>query len=130
MVDPAYSGLDSATAIAVALQVATTEAPKDRPYVWDISDALFALVNRGFRFKDLGLRKIPGGYYSEDVEDFVGRLLSMGYATQRSPIRLTRPGMDFCERIIQAEQDQKEVARLREELEKLEKLRQQSLLGG
>lgn len=117
--DSAYSGLDSTTAIAMALQVATAEAPEDRPYVWDISETLFTLTGRGFRFKDLGFRKIPAGYYSEDVEGFVGRLLSVGYATERSPIRLTESGRAFCERIIAAEQDREEVARLRRALEEL-----------
>jgi len=51
------------------------------------------------RLKNLGLRAIPGGYYSEDVEMFLGQLLSMGYATQRSPIKLTPEGELFCREI-------------------------------
>lgn len=119
-VSTGYSGLDSTTAIALALQLATTEVPKDRPYVWDISDTLFTLMNSGFKFRDLGFRKIPGGYYSEDVEGFVGRMLSMGYATERSPIRLTESGRAFCQKIVAAEGDREEVARLREALGKLQ----------
>jgi len=114
-----YSSLDSTTAIAMALQEATAEASEDRPYVWDISDTLFALDQVGLRFKDLGFRKIPGGYYSEDVEGFVGRLLSVGYATERSPIRLTESGRAFCERIVAAETDKEEVARVRKAVQEI-----------
>lgn len=114
-----YSGLDSTTAIALVLRRTAADDSKNRPFVRDVSDIFFELKQRGFRFKDLGLRKIPGGYYSEDVETFVGQLLSMGYATKRSPIKLTEEGERFCKEIEEAEKNQDEVIRLREELEKV-----------
>jgi hypothetical protein len=116
---PVYSGLDSTTAIALVLRRTAADDSNNRPFVRDVSDIFFELKQRGFRFKDLGLRKIPGGYYSEDVETFVGQLLSMGYAEKRSPIKLTKEGEKFCNEIEGAERNQDEVIRLREELEKV-----------
>jgi len=104
-----YSSLDSAVAIALLLKRSARVRSRDWPYVRDISRLLFDLRQRGFRFRDLGLRRIPDGYYSEDVETFVGQLLSMGYATQRSPIRLEPKGEQLCDQIVKAEtQDNKE----------------------
>src|SRR3989442_6869063 len=114
-----YSNLDSAAAIALVLKKSMQRQAKEWPYIKDISKLLFELREKGFRFRDLGLRKIPGGYYSEDVETFVGQLLSMGYAIKRSPIKLTEEGEKFCREIEEAEKNQDEVIRLREELEKV-----------
>ena len=112
---PAYSSLDSAAVIALVVRKSAQIRSERWPFVKDISRLLFDLRERGFRFRNLGLRRIPGGYYSEDVETFVGQLLSMGYATQRSPIRLEEKGEKLCEEIIAAEGEVK-----REELTKLE----------
>ncbi|HME01263.1 MAG TPA: hypothetical protein VKM93_28610 [Terriglobia bacterium] len=122
MATQAYSNIDSTTAIAAVLQAATAGNPKDRPFVRDISGILFTLKQRGFRFRDLGLRKIPGGFYSEDVENFVGQMLSMGYATQRSPIRVGKEGERFCHSIVEAEKNREELAKLLGELENLLKV--------
>jgi len=116
---PVYSGIDSTTAIALVLRRTAAADSKNRPFVRDVSDIFFELKRRGFRFRDLGLRKIPGGYYSEDVETFVGQLLSMGYARKRSPIELGEEGKKFCREIEEAEKNQDELIRLREELEKV-----------
>src|SRR5712692_2591221 len=118
MISAPYSNLDSAAAIALVLKksVQIQTKTKEWPYIRDISRLLYELRGKGFRFRDLGLRSIPGGYYSEDVETFVGQLLSMGYATQRSPIRLEKKGVELCEDILGAEAQAKS-----EELERLEK---------
>src|SRR2546428_9412565 len=119
MATQGYSDVDSTAAIALVLRRTAADDSKNRPFVRDVSDIFFQLKQRGFRFRDLGLRKIPGGYYSEDVETFVGQLLSMGYAIKRSPIKLTEEGEKFCREIEEAEKNQDEVIRLREELEKV-----------
>jgi hypothetical protein len=116
---PVYSALDSTTAIAAVLRRTAASDFKNRPFVRDVSDIFYELKQRGLRFRDLGLRKIPGGYYSEDVETFVGQLLSMGYATKRSPIKLTPEGEEFCRDIEGAAQNPDELIKLREELEKV-----------
>jgi len=115
----AYSSIDSTAAIALVLERATADERRDRPFVRDVSGVFFELKRRGFKFRDLGLRKIPGGYYSEDVEGFVGQLLSMGYATQRSPIKLTKHGNEFCDTIIDRQGNKEEMARLRDEVDRI-----------
>lgn len=89
--------------VALLLRKAAQVESQGWPYIKDISMLLFELREKGFRFRDLGLRRIPEGYYSEDVETFVGQLLSMGYATQRSPIRLEPEGAKLCDEILEVE---------------------------
>jgi len=112
-----YSNVDSAVAIALILHRATRGALKQGPFIRDVSQLLYRLRERGIRFRDLGLRRIPDGFYSEDVETFVGQLLSMGYATQRSPIRLKEKGVALCEEIVKEETE-----RNKDEVEKLGKV--------
>ncbi len=109
-----YSKVESAAAIALVLKRSAEVQSKGWPYIRDISGLFYSLRQRGFRFRDLGLRPIPGGYYSEDVETFVGQLLSMGYATQRSPIRLEKKGVELCTEILsaEAEKNTEELGRL------------------
>ena len=116
---PAYSGLESTIAIAAVLGKTAGAASTNRPFVRDVSNVFFGLYQRGLRFPDLGLRKIPGGYYSEDVESFVGQLLSLGYATQRSPIKLTPEGEKFCREIEERAQNRDDLIKLHKELEEL-----------
>lgn len=112
---PVYSNVDSSVAIALILRRAAQGALKEGPFIKDVSHLLFKLRERGFRFRDLGLRRIPDGFYSEDVETFVGQLLSMGYATQRSPIRLREKGVALCAGMVK-----EEATRNKDEVEKLE----------
>jgi hypothetical protein len=114
-----FSKVDSTSAMALVLQLTTDASYSNRPLVRDVSDIFFRLKQRGVRFRDIALRKIPGGFYSEDVEGFVGQLLSMGYASERSPIKLTETGKAFCGKIVQEEKDQDGMARLKSELEDL-----------
>ena len=117
-----YSKVDSTAAIALVLARSMQNRTEDFPYVKDISGLLFRLREKGFRVRDLGLRRIPDGYYSEDVETFVGQLLSMGYASQRSPIKLKVKGVTFCEEMVK-----EEAGKNKEEVEKLERAIQQEL---
>jgi hypothetical protein len=98
-----YSKVDKASAIAFVLLRTAKPGQPGGPYIRDVSGVLYELKQVGFRLKNLGLRAIPGGYYSEDVEMFLGHLLSMGYATQRSPIKLTAEGELFCREILDEE---------------------------
>lgn len=109
-----YSNLDSTAAIALVLARSVGRRSNKWPYVKDISELFVNLRQMGFRFRDLGLRRIPDGYYSEDVENFVGQLLSMGYASQRSPITLEEDGRRLCQDILS-----KETQRNPDEVEKL-----------
>jgi hypothetical protein len=97
------SRVDKASAIAAILLKTATPGQRGGPYIRDVSGVLYELRQEGLRLKNLGLTAIPGGYYSEDVEMFLGNLLSMGYATQRSPIKLTPEGQLFCREILEEE---------------------------
>lgn len=100
-----YSSVDKAYPIAYALLKTAGPGQARNPLIRDIAGYLYRLLEQGIRFRNLGLRGIPGGYYSEDVEAFVGHLLSMGYAVQRSPIKLTPGGEEFCEKVLAEETD-------------------------
>jgi hypothetical protein len=121
MREATYSNLDSAAAIALVVRAAAQRRSAEWPYIRDISRLLFELRQKGFRFRDLGLRRIPDGYYSEDVETFVGQLLSMGYATQRSPIMLEEKGKELCDEILkeQGEKNSEQLHRLEAALSEL-----------
>jgi hypothetical protein len=111
-----YTGIDSTGAIALVLARSMGHRTDAWPYVKDISELFFKLRQKGFRLRDFGLRRIPDGYYSDDVENFVGQLLSMGYATQRSPIKLAEAGVHLCDEIVAKESETNKT-----ELEKLMK---------
>jgi hypothetical protein len=69
----------------------------------DISKLFVDLEERGFDLGDVAIRRVPGGFYSEDVEAFIGRLLAVGYAEIRSPIKFADEGIDVCRSIIDDE---------------------------
>jgi len=98
-----YSSVDKASAIAAVLLRTAKPGEHTGPYIREVSGVLYELRQRGLRLRNLGFRAIPGGYYSEDVEMFLGHLLSLGYATQRSPIKLTPEGQQFCMEILDEE---------------------------
>jgi hypothetical protein len=68
-----------------------------------ISRVLFDFKTKGFSLGEVAFRSVPGGVYSEDVEAFVGRLLSAGYARARSPIEFFDDGLRICRLIVEEE---------------------------
>jgi hypothetical protein len=68
--------------------------------VEDISSLLFKLKNAGVELGDISLRKVPGGFYSEDIAVLIRRYLAAGYAEQMSLIRLTGKGRQLLAEII------------------------------
>ena len=67
----------------------------------DISELFVDLERAQIRVHDVALRSVPDGYYSEDVESFVGRFLAAGYAKARSPIRFYESGLKVCRDMVQ-----------------------------
>ncbi len=49
------------------------------------------------------MRRVPGGFYSEDIETLVGHYLAAGYATQLSPVKLTDRGWQLLAETIAEE---------------------------
>jgi hypothetical protein len=69
--------------------------------VEDVSRLFVDLEERsGTKIREIALRSVPGGFYSEDVESFVGRFLAAGYAKARSPIKFEEPGLRVCRQMI------------------------------
>jgi hypothetical protein len=73
------------------------------PTLEDVSLRILTLLSGNITVHDLGLRKVPGGVYSDEVETFVGHLLAEGLATHRSPIRLRPQGEKLLGTIIRVE---------------------------
>ena len=73
------------------------------PSIERISSLLFGLKNAGIDLGEISLRRVPGGFYSEDVETFVGHYLAAGYATQFSPVTLTDRGKEVLAETIAEE---------------------------
>src|SRR6266704_5879801 len=61
----------------------------------DISSLLIQLKKSGIDLGEIALRRVPGGFYSEDVETLLGHYLAAGYALQFSPVTLTDKGKEL-----------------------------------
>jgi hypothetical protein len=93
-------------AIALALLSAWEDKRRERtggPTLQEISTRISTLLDENIAIHDLGLRRVPGGVYSEEVETFVGHLLAEGLATHRSPVQLTSDGEKLLRMIIRVE---------------------------
>jgi len=66
----------------------------------DISRLFVDLEEAGVSIRDVALRSVPDGFYSEDVESFVGRFLAAGYAKARSPIKFEPAGLKVCRDMV------------------------------
>jgi hypothetical protein len=86
--------------LAAAIMAAS---PNQDSSIEDISSFLFKLKNRGIDLGDIALRRVPGGFYSEDIEALLGHYLAAGYATHLSPVRLTDEGKQVLSDIISNE---------------------------
>lgn len=89
--------------VIMAAAVITALSTSDQSSVEDISSLLFKLKNAGVELGDIALRRVPGGFYSEDIEALIGHYLAAGYATQFSPVKLTDKGRDLLVEIIGTE---------------------------
>ena len=90
--------------LAAAIMTASPEqSSADLPSIEYISSLLFRLKERGIELGEIALRRVPGGFYSEDIEALVGHYLAAGYATQLSPVKLTDRGRQLLAEIIAEE---------------------------
>lgn len=65
-----------------------------------IADRFVRLKERGVPIPPIRLRRIPGGYYSEDIEAFVGRQAAVGNAHAENPVEFYDGGIEACKRIV------------------------------
>jgi hypothetical protein len=95
--------------LAAAVMTALSKPIPQR--IEDISSLLFNLRNKGIDLGDIALRRVPGGgFYSEDIEALIGHYLDAGYATEKSPVKLTNKGIQALSEIIQSEREHNPVA--------------------
>src|SRR6266849_2794261 len=90
--------------LAEAVNAALSKHGSDKlPSIERISSLLFKLKKEGIDLGEIALRRVPGGFYSEDVETFIGHYLAAGYATQFSPVNLTDKGRQLLAETIAEE---------------------------
>jgi len=90
--------------LAAAIMAASPKQGSDTlPSIEHISSLLFQLKKKGIDLGEIALRRVPGGFYSEDVETFIGHYLAAGYAKQFSPVELTDKGRKALAEMIAEE---------------------------
>ncbi len=80
--------------------------PRTPPRIEDISRLLFNLKQSGIELGEISLKRIPGGFYSEDIEILIGHFLDANFATRRSPVQLTEEGQNLLNSIIKQEKEE------------------------
>ena|SRR2546427_6650284 len=100
-------GLSPRASMALAILAALERQDRARHpseiEIEDISKFLFKLHEARIDIGDVALRRVPGGFYSEDVENLIGHYLASGRAQQMSPVRFTPEGVDFLRKIVDNE---------------------------
>jgi len=86
--------------LAAAIMAASPKKDADIEY---ISSLLFQLKKSDIDLGEIALRRVPGGFYSEDVEALLGHYLAADYAEQFSPVTLTEQGKRALSDIISEE---------------------------
>src|SRR5271170_7493977 len=71
--------------------------------VEEMSRNLYTLRNSGVDTGRIDLRRVPGGFYSEDLEILIGHYLDSDFAEQRNPVRLKPEGFKLLREIIEEE---------------------------
>jgi hypothetical protein len=105
---PGGLSINGQAAMALALLSAWEEKRGEEaggPTLQEVSRRVASLLDQHIDVHDLGLRKVPGGVYSQEVETFVGHLLAEGLATHRSPLRLTPEGEKLLRMIVRVESE-------------------------
>lgn len=92
-----------AVALFAALRPRGSISSQPRIEIEDVSKLLFKMKTAGVPLGDLALRRVPEGYYSEDVEMMLGHYLAADFATKQSPITITDAGMRALQLIIEEE---------------------------
>jgi hypothetical protein len=76
---------------------------RDEAEIEDISRLIYTLRNSGEDIGAIDLRRIPGGFYSEDLEILISHYLDSGFAEQKSPLKLKSEGLKLLEEIVEDE---------------------------
>ena len=84
----------------MAMAVLNANAAGQGLEIEDISGLFVELQESDAKVREVALRSVPRGLYSEDVESFVGRFLAAGYAKARSPIKFEESGLRVCRDMV------------------------------
>src|SRR5687767_10344907 len=80
----------------------------------EVAKLIISLNSRGVKTSRMVCYLTAGSAYCEDLDRFVSKLVSFGYATDSSPIKLTPAGKEICQKVIDSAK--------KEDLEQLRKL--------
>jgi hypothetical protein len=90
----------SAVAPEAIMALAVLESDTHTLELEQIAHRFVQLKEKGVPIPPIRLRRIPGGYYSEDIEAFVGRQAAAGNANAKNPVSFNQNGIDACKRIL------------------------------
>ena len=77
-----------------------------KPTVKELAGKLAEGARNGLKTGSLDIRRVPDGYYSENLDEFVGAMTAFQFATKRSPLDLTSEGQAFLKDLIIKASDQ------------------------
>ncbi len=72
----------------------------------EMSRNLYSLRSSGVDTGRIDLRRVPGGFYSEDLEILIGHYLDSNFAEQRNPVKLKPEGFKLLHEIVEEERKQ------------------------
>ena len=93
----------SAVSPEAIMALAVLESDTHKLEIEQIADRFVRLKEKGVPIPPIRLRRIPGGYYSEDIEAFVGRQAAVGNADAQNPVEFSASGVEACKRILASE---------------------------
>jgi len=71
--------------------------------VSDLSRKLIELKNHGINIGYIAIRRVPEGFYSEDIDQHISYLLTYDYVRERSPtVTLSEKGRNLCEEVVKS----------------------------
>ena len=73
-------------------------------YVKDISNRIYYYKQQGRDVSGVTLQRTPLGFHSPEVAEFVGRLVTVGLATQGSPVIVTEEGVTWLKKLSAEEE--------------------------
>jgi len=67
-------------------------------YIKDISKYIYDCKQRGRDVADITLQRTPLGFYSPEVAEFLGKLVTAGLATQENPLIVTENNINWLKK--------------------------------
>ena len=87
----------------LAMAILASFRDQNEAEIEEISQKLYTLRNSGVDIGGIDLRRVPGGFYSEDLEILIGHYLDSNFAEQRNPVILKPQGFKLLHEIVEEE---------------------------